>query len=49
MNACVPITQIMGENITFEDCNTLVALPDIREVYVAVDIKGCSVNGKNLS
>ncbi|MBQ7924815.1 MAG: hypothetical protein IJ335_00795 [Lachnospiraceae bacterium] len=38
-----------GENITFEDCNTLVALPDSREVYVAVDIKGCSVNGKNLS
>lgn len=38
-----------GENINFEDCNSLVALPDSRDIYVAVDIKGCGINGKNIS
>ncbi len=38
-----------GENISFEECNTLVALPDSRETYVIEDVSGCSVNGKDIS
>lgn len=36
-----------GETIVFEECNTVVALPDRRDTYVAVDVKGCTVNGKS--
>ncbi len=35
-----------AEDIVFEDCETIIALPDIREVFYLSDTKGVCVNGK---
>jgi len=33
-----------GKNITFEDCNTIIALPDCRETFVTEDVENFSTN-----
>ena len=37
-----------AENITFENCKTIIALPDIRETFFASDAIGIVVNGEKI-
>lgn len=35
-----------AENVVFQDCETIIALPDVRESYYAADVTGFVVNGE---
>ncbi len=37
-----------AEDIVFENCETIIALPDVREVFYISDATGICVNGKNV-